>query len=105
MNYFVICYDFAMVQGVFDSDVFILFLTCSVLSRKYCQMEIGWVRVSVGGYAFSIDYSQFYPSIRSVCIHRLRVHRVASLKRLWYSSISRFRLKTYETQLSQWAGV
>merc|ERR1740115_483790 len=31
-----------MMQGVFDSDVFILFLTCSVLSRKYCQMEIGW---------------------------------------------------------------
>jgi len=31
-----------MMQGVFDSDVFILFLTSSVLSRKYCQMELGW---------------------------------------------------------------
>ena len=32
-----------MMQGVYDSDVFILFLTSSVLSRKYCQKEIGWV--------------------------------------------------------------
>ena len=34
-----------MPQGVYDSDIFVLFLTCSVLSRKYCQKEIGWVCV------------------------------------------------------------
>ena len=33
-NYFPICEYLGTVQGVFDSDVFILFLTCSVLSRK-----------------------------------------------------------------------
>ena len=32
----------AMRQGVFDADVFILFLTNSVLSRPFCLMEIGW---------------------------------------------------------------
>ena len=79
MRYFAICNDFGMVQGVFDSDVFILFLTCSVLSRKYCQMEIGWVRVSAGGCALSIDYFYPYSSIRAVCTHRLRVYSVASL--------------------------
>merc|ERR1740130_1054723 len=31
-----------MMQGGYDSDIFVLFLTCSVLSRKYCQKEIGW---------------------------------------------------------------
>lgn len=29
-------------QGVYDSDVFILFLTNSVLSRPYCLLELGW---------------------------------------------------------------
>jgi serine/threonine protein kinase/predicted esterase len=32
----------AMKQGVFDSSVFILFLTNSVLSRPFCLKEIGW---------------------------------------------------------------
>jgi len=32
----------AMRQGVFDSSVFILFLTNSVLSRPFCLKEIGW---------------------------------------------------------------
>ncbi len=32
----------AMKQGVFDSDVFILVLTNSVLSRKFCQKELSW---------------------------------------------------------------
>eukprot|EP00750_Incisomonas_marina_P013427 INCI17318.4.p1 GENE.INCI17318.4~~INCI17318.4.p1 ORF type:complete len:1643 (-),score=275.14 INCI17318.4:498-5267(-) len=32
----------AMRQGVYDADVFILFLTNSVLSRRFCLMEIGW---------------------------------------------------------------
>ena len=31
-----------MRQGVFDSDVFVLFLTNSVLSRTYCLKEISW---------------------------------------------------------------
>ena len=31
-----------MRQGVYDSDVFILVLTNSVLNRKFCQKEIGW---------------------------------------------------------------
>ena len=32
----------SMCQGVYDSDVFILFLTNAVLSRNYCLKEIGW---------------------------------------------------------------
>jgi hypothetical protein len=32
-----------MRQGVYDADVFILFLTNSVLSRPFCLMEIGCV--------------------------------------------------------------
>ena len=31
-----------MRQGVFDSDVFVLFLTNSVLSRIFCLKEIQW---------------------------------------------------------------
>jgi hypothetical protein len=31
-----------MKQGVFDSDVFILVLTNSVLNRWFCQKELGW---------------------------------------------------------------
>ena len=31
-----------MRQGVYDSDVFVLFLTNSVLSRPYCLMEVKW---------------------------------------------------------------
>ena len=31
-----------MRQGVYDSDVFVLFLTNSVLSRKFCQKELSW---------------------------------------------------------------
>ena len=31
-----------MCQGVYDSDVFVLFLTNSVLSRKFCQKELAW---------------------------------------------------------------
>ena len=31
-----------MRQGVYDADMFILFLTNSVLSRPFCLMEIGW---------------------------------------------------------------
>jgi hypothetical protein len=32
----------SMRQGVYDSDVFILFLTNAVLSRSFCLKEIGW---------------------------------------------------------------
>ena len=31
-----------MRQGVYDSDLFVLFLTNSVLSRKFCQKELAW---------------------------------------------------------------
>ena len=31
-----------MKQGVYDSDIFNIVLTNSVLSRKFCQKEIGW---------------------------------------------------------------
>ena len=31
-----------MRQGVYDSDVFVLFLTNSVLSREFCLKEISW---------------------------------------------------------------
>ena len=31
-----------MRQGVFDSDIFLLFLTNSVLSRTFCLKEITW---------------------------------------------------------------
>ena len=31
-----------MRQGVYDSDVVILFLTNSVLNRSFCQKEVGW---------------------------------------------------------------
>ena len=31
-----------MRQGVYDSDLFVLFLTNSVLSRTFCQKELGW---------------------------------------------------------------
>ena len=31
-----------MRQGVYDSDVFVLFLTNSILTRKFCQKELSW---------------------------------------------------------------
>ena len=31
-----------MRQGIFDSDIFIIFLTNSMLSRPFCLLEIGW---------------------------------------------------------------
>ena len=31
-----------MMQGVYDSEVFVLFLTNSALSREFCQKELGW---------------------------------------------------------------
>ena len=39
---FVLSLYSGMKQGVYDSDVFILVLTNSVLSRKFCQKEIVW---------------------------------------------------------------
>ena len=36
------CTHTRMWQGVRDSDVFLLFLTNCVLSREFCQKEIGW---------------------------------------------------------------
>ena len=42
----------AMRQGVADSDVFVLFLTNSALSRMYCLKEISWA-LEVYSYSYT----------------------------------------------------
>ena len=42
----------AMRQGVYDSDVFVLFLTNSALSRMYCLKEISWA-LEVYSYSYT----------------------------------------------------